>query len=433
MTAGVAYADGIATEIAGEGWAQQGPAPTVPLVECAPGGGFGILDALLEPLYALVREVTADPAAIYQASIVWDTACGEIQTSSDSLLALSRSVAAEQSGRFIDRLVETINEVATELHSLAHWTKASSQALQVVMRMLQILHALACEALRILADTASLVGELLWGSWPWEWDKKAQAIEEFAADVERFVTELKSIFDRTLQCFRDLARLVLDLYRAVVDRHSELETWLGGMISRIPPNAPPEPAPGTRYGSSGDVYNPPRQPFDGSSLGFSEDYERGYHHTYDLGYTDMTDEEIFALFRENFGHVFVPSRVADNTQLNAELEGVGQEVDTSLFGLELPGITSGGIRVREVTSNGFAVEATEGHPEYPGEVLFQITRTDDGRASFEVAAGYNETILDKHDPIGLEEANPYFAFITDKTVWSDMAYRIEDMASYGMP
>ena len=61
MTAGVAYADGIATEIAGEGWAQQGPAPTVPVVECAPGGGIGMLDALLEPLYALVAKPPRTP------------------------------------------------------------------------------------------------------------------------------------------------------------------------------------------------------------------------------------------------------------------------------------------------------------------------------------------------------------------------------------
>lgn len=431
MTALGSAPDIIADDIASEGWALNAPQSTGATIECGQPGGFGSLDFLLQPLYDLLREVTSEPAVIYESSLTWETHCGEVQEASDALKALCQEIDTSQQGGFAEQIVESVGEIAEDLHSHAHWIKVGSQALQVIMRILQILHSLVCEALRILESTASFVGEILFGSWPWEFGKKAQALDDFIDEVSSMIASLQDPLERALQCFRDLIRLLTDLYRAIVPMHEEIEAVIGRLINKLPGSEPPQVPPGTAEGPFGDVYNPGHTPFDGSELQFEETYDRGYHHVYDLGPTDMTEEELMAMFKENFGHVFVPSRVADNTQLNSQLEHEGQDVETSLFGIEIPGVTSGGIEVQQIADDGFVIRAAPDHPEHPGEVAFRITRDASGNARFEVAATYDQTILDKHDLGLLDESNAIFAFITDNTVWSDMSYRLEDMIRYG--
>lgn len=46
------------------------------------------------------------------------------------------------------------------------------------------------------------------------------------------------------------------------------------------------------------------------------------------------------MLEDDFGHLFLPSRVGDNSQLNMELEGEGQPIETSLFGTKIPEVTS---------------------------------------------------------------------------------------------
>ena len=65
-----------------------------------------------------------------------------------------------------------------------------------------------------------------------------------------------------------------------------------------------------------DRYSPGRVPYPGSDQVFENDYPLGYQHQYDLGSTDMTTEQLNEMLRQQFGHVFLPSRVGDNSQLN---------------------------------------------------------------------------------------------------------------------
>jgi len=136
------------------------------------------------------------------------------------------------------------------------------------------------------------------------------------------------------------------------------------------------------------------------------------------------------MLRSKFGHLFVPSRIGDDTQLNTQLTYVGQTVHTSLFGLNIPDVTAGAITVQQTASDGFVVAASKGHPEWPGEVAFRITNVD-GRAQLQVTGAYNDTILGKDDGGLPIDTNPAYAEISDKSIWGDMAGRITDELRYG--
>lgn len=431
MTITLTDADSTAAEIAGAGWAAPAPFGSED-PDCGSMPGVpGILLDLFRPLEELLLEVSGDPATLYHTSLDWETSCGHIQTSSDDLEALASTVEADQSGLFAEALAEALRTTSAALHSLADWTKAASQSLQVAMRISEILRALVCDAIRLVAGLAGTVGEVLFGSWPWQIDKKAEVIEEFALEVERAMQSCAEQLDRALQCFRELLRLLTDLFRAIVPIHEEIDAWFGRLAGLIPGGNSVPVDPAQQTGPGGAIYNVDQHPYPTSDLTFSRPYERGYQHRYDLGETDMTQEELMAMLQEDFGHLFLPSRVGDNSQLNMELDGEGQPIETSLFGTKIPGMTSGGIHVQQVSEDGFVIAADEDHPEYPGEVAFRLTRGPDGHAYLEITGAYEQTIFDRHDG-GLEwESNPTYAIVSDKAIWEDMSYRFRDRIRYG--
>jgi hypothetical protein len=245
--------------------------------------------------------------------------------------------------------------------------------------------------------------------------------------------------DRVLQALRELVRLLTDLYRAIIPFHQQLDALLGSLLNTLRPGAllgPLGNLPGLPSSSTGEVADPGPTPFPGSDQTFMNPHPLGYQHKYDLGPSNMTTEQLNEMLRKNFGHVFLPSRTGDNSQINMTLSPDGmdprtgdrQHIETSLFGMAVPGVTSGGIHVQQVTNDGFVIAADQGHPEYPGEVAFRV-RNVDGHATFEVSGAYDSTILNK---LGFSGAtNSAYSGISDVSIWADMQYRLKDAINYG--
>lgn len=169
-------------------------------------------------------------------------------------------------------------------------------------------------------------------------------------------------------------------------------------------------------------------PHPGSDQKFEKQYDLGYQHQYDLGQTDMTTEQLNEMPRQQFGQVFLPSRLGDNSQLDTQLTEEGQPIETSLFGMAIPEVAAGIIRVQQITEDGFVIAAEKGHPDHPGEVAFRL-RNVDGRAVFEVTGAYSETIF---GGLGFEgNTNGAYAGISDVSIRADMQYRLEDVINYG--
>ena len=430
MTA-LAVVDGIAARIDGGQWASGAPQRHAGADLCSSIPGFpGPLRPFVRPLEDMLELVTPDPAALYGASMAWEGTTGDIADAGETFRAVANAVDAQLSGLMAEATELVLRILAEAAHAVANWTKVVAQALQLCVTIFEVVRSLVCEALMLLGEFAGMVGEVLFGSWPWELGKKADAIREFTQDVDRFVSACGDAIDDVLQAARELVRLLTDLFRAIVPFHQEVDDALGAVIALVPGGTPPPVGPGSGSGPFGSQYNPSTTPYPGSDLQFENEYPLGYQHFYDLGATGLTTEQVNEIFRSEFGHLFIPSRVGDNTQLNMQLTDVGQQIETSLFGTAIPGVTTGDIRVQQITDDGFVIAAEPGHPEYPGEVAFRIT-SDGGRAQLEVTGVYSETILGRHDAGVPIDTNPPYAAISDLSIWADMQHRIEDRLRYG--
>lgn len=430
MTLTLEVGDSIAARIASRSWASGAPARGVNAGMCSQVPDFpGPLAWFVQPLEQILAAATPEPASLYAASMTWEVGCGDAADAAQILRARATAVAA-LSGRSARALEEALREAADGAQSLSNWAKVAAQALQLCVTFFEAVRDLACEALLLLSRLGDTIGGVIFGSAPWDLVAKANAIRDFADDVEQFVRAVARAFDDALQAARDLVRLLTDLYRAVIPVHGVIDALLGAILSSIPGGGIPAVPAGAGDGTFGETYHVSGHPFPGSDLAFTGSYDRGYLHSYDLGPTDLTQEQLMAMFQSEFGHLFLPSRVGDNSQISMQLTGPGQTIDTSLFGLDLRGITSGEITVAQVTSDGFRIAASPGHPEYPGEVAFHLT-VQNGRAQLQVAGAYDDTIIGSHDLGAPVETNPAYAFIADTTIWADMSSRIEDRLRYG--
>ncbi len=433
-TAVLPEADAAAARLAAGDWQNSLPVGGAGGDGCGSGlGGFASSIArFVQPLEELLERVTGDPAGLYHASHTWEVYSGDMQRVSESYTDALRQIQGHIQGITATVVEGSLTVLAAGTHSIADWAKVVSQVLQLCVRAVEIMRSLVCSGFELLSSAAGVIGDVLFGSWPWEIDEKAQAISDFADNCASVIDDVIDNIDRVLQALREMVRLVTDLYRAIVPFHQDIENLLGRLLERFPPGSIPGlgglPGLVPGDGSLGDTYNPGPVPYPGSDQRFRQDYPLGYQHEYDLGTTDMTTEQLNQMLREQFGHVFLPSRVGDNGQLDMQLTGEGQTIRTSLFGLGIPGVTAGDIQVQQITDDGFVIAAQEGHPEYPGEVAFRL-RNVDGRAVFEVTGAYDETILDGLGFGG--NTNGAYAGISDVSIWADMQYRLEDMMNYG--
>jgi len=429
MTLLLAEADSAASKVAANAWAAGAPTGG----GAATGGSFsfpGPLQHFVNPLEDLLDMFTGDPGVVYQTSMAWEYTTGDIADVYTQMNKLASEAQAVLKGETAEALEAVMREIAQGANSISNWTKAVAQALQLCVTIFETVRSMVTEALSLLKDFASTIGDVIFGSWPWELGKKADAIKDFVKEVEGFVDTCTEAGRNALKAGQELMRLITDLYRAIVPFHDKIDDLIGKIVNMIPGGETPPIPQGAGEGPTGDIYEPDQYPYPGSDLHFLDEHDRGYSHEYDLGPTTMTTEELNLMMRDEFGHLFVPSRLGDNTQLNAKLEGVGQTIDTSLFGLDITNVTSGNIEVTQLEPDGFVIQATEGHPEYPGEVAFRFT-TVDGHAKLEVTGAYDDTILGKHDFGAPVESNPAFALITDKSIWSDMQGRFRDRLKYG--
>lgn len=422
--------DSIAAQIASQSWAAGAPTSGGGS-PCSSIPGFpGPLSALVRPLEEILDMFTGEPGAVYSASRAWEQTTGDVADVSTAMEVLADQVSSQLQGLAAAAMEESLRTISEGSNSVANWTKAVSQGLQLCVTIFETVRSLVCEALNLLSDAAGTVGDVIFGSWPWEIDKKTDAIRDFARNVDEFVQSVKAAADNALKAARELVRLLTDLYRAIVPFHREIEQLIGRIVALVPGGTPPPIAPGSGTGSNGALYNPSNTPYPGSDLEFRGDYPLGYQHSYDLGATDLTTDQLNAMFRGEFGRLFVPSRVGDNSQLTMQLTGVGQTINTSLFGLDIPEVTSGEITVQQITDDGFVIAASPGHPEYPGEVAFRIT-SEDGRARLQVTGVYNDTILGRRDGGAPIDSNPAYAAISNYSIWADMQGRISDRLKYG--
>ncbi|MCM3501606.1 hypothetical protein M3667_06900 [Microbacterium sp. P26] len=427
-------ADSAASVLAAAGWQSQLPAPGAGGDDCGSGlSGFAsVIARFVAPLEDLLEEVTGDPAGLYHASHTWEVYAGDVQQVSQLYSDALRQIQGHVQGLTATVVEGSLALFAAGTHSIADWSKVVSQALQLCVRAVEIMRSLVCSGFELLSSAAGVIGDVLFGSWPWELDEKAQAISDFADNCAVVIDEVVANIDRVLQALRELVRLLTDLYRAIVPFHQNLENLIGQLLETFPPGSIPGvgglPGLAPNDGTFGDIDNPGPEPYPGSDQRFRQDYPLGYQHEYDLGTTDMTTAELNQMLRDQFGHVFLPSREGDNSQLNMQLTGEGQTIKTSLFGMGIPGVTAGDIQVQQITDDGFVIAAQPGHPEYPGEVAFRL-RNVDGRAVFEVTGAYDETILSGLGFGG--DTNGAYAGISDVSIWADMQYRLEDMINYG--
>ncbi|WP_341956725.1 hypothetical protein [Microbacterium sp. LWH13-1.2] len=433
-TAVLPEADAAASSLASGSWSSQLPPAGGAGDDCG-GGLSGFASEIMQfvrPLEQLLEQVAGDPAGLYQASHAWETYAGDVQSTSALYQQALTQISGHVQGITAVVVEGSLRVLQSATHSIADWSKVMSQALQLCVRAVEIMRSLVCAGFELLSTVGGSIKDLLFGSWPWELDKKAQVIQDFADNCAQVIAEVTSNIDRALQALREMVRLATDLYRAIIPFHQRLEDLLGELLEQFPPGkllGPLGGLPGAiPPGGMGDTYNPGPTPYPGSDHVFEGEYDLGYSHQFDLGETDMTTEQLNQMLQQEFGHVFLPSREGDNSQLNMQLTGEGQTIQTSLFGMGIPGVTAGDISVQQITDDGFVIAAQPGHPEYPGEVAFRL-RNVDGRGVFEVTGAYNETILESMGFSG--NTNPAYAGISDVSIWSDMQYRLEDMMNYG--
>lgn len=431
-----------ATALSGASWTSGLPAAGAGGQGCGQGlsGIAGVLMQFVQPLEHLMEQVQGDPAGLYHASIAWETVAGDAENAYLVLDAAHRAMGEVMKGQFAQTTEQVLGLLALGARELSDWSKVTSQMLQLGVRVVEIMRSIVCEAFELVSSLTGVVGDVAFGSWPWEVDKKVAAINRFADNCNRIVQDVVKNLDRVLQALRELVRLLTDLYRAIIPFHQQLDALLGKLLETMPPGkllGPFAALPGLPSSSTGEVTDPGPTPFPGSDQTFLNPHPLGYQHEYDLGPSNLTTEQLNEMLRTRFGHLFLPSRTGDNSQINMQLSpdgrnpvtGKPQGIETSLFGMAVPGVTSGGIHVQQVTNDGFVIAADEGHPEYPGEVAFRI-RNVDGHATFEVSGAYDSTILDK---LGFSGAtNSAYSGISDVSIWADMQYRLKDAINYGI-
>jgi len=428
-------ADSAAASLASSDWLSGLPSPGAGGDGCGSGlaGLASAISSFVQPLEDLMERVTGDPAGLYHASHTWEVYAGDVQAVSQIYTDTLAHIQGYVQGATAAAVEGSLRVFAACTHSIADWSKVVSQTLQLCVRVVETMRSLVCSGFELLSSAGGAIGDVLFGSWPWEIDEKTQAIRDFANNCAQVIDDVIDNIERVLQALRELVRLLTDLYRAIVPFHQELENLIGKLLADYPPG---DIFPGLgglpglvpRDGSLGDTYSPGPVPYPGSNQRFNASHPLGYQHQYDLGATDMTTSELNEMLRQQFGHVFLPSRAGDNSQLNMQLPAVGDTIKTSLFGMDIPKVTAGNIQVQQITDDGFVIAAQRGHPEFPGEVAFRL-RNADGRAVFEVTGAYDETILAK---LGFDgNTNGAYAGISDVTIWADMQYRLEDMITYG--
>lgn len=428
-SAALAEADALAAQIASNAWATGAPYEPAPFARHAPMQISPIFAIYVWPLEQLLEEVKGNSAGlIYEASTRWQDATAFTADVYSALTATSDLVRRQSAGLASEQLASVLAYISQVSHSTSNWTKVISQALQLCMRILETVQLVTHEALALLARYANSLGEVLL-TWPWEFEKRARIVHDFAQSAEQFVRVCGEAVGNTIQAIRELVRLLFDLYRALIPIHTEIEAAIGEVVAGIGGGETPEVEPGRPKGIFNDIYNTPVFPFPGSALELKS-RDRGYEHDYELGETNLSTEGLNELFRSEFGRLFLPSRVGDNTQLSIDSLAEGQVISTSLFGTSIPEVTAGEIVVKQLEPDGFVVETLEGHPEHPGEVAFRLT-VEDGKARLQVTASYDDTILGKHDFGWQGETNPAFATISNVSVWSDMQHRIRDRLRYG--
>lgn len=427
-------ADEAASALATGSWQTQLPFRGAAGDNCGSGlsGIASVLMVFVRPLEELHEKVIGDPAGLYQASSDWEAYSGFVQSASETLDAALKSIEGKLEGLAAAAAEGVLWLLAAATHALSSWTKVVSQALRVAMRAVEIMRSLVCEGYELLASVAAAVGGLAFGTWPWEVEKKAQIIRDFAANCTKIIQSVLANIDRALQALRELVRLVTDLYRAVIPFHQAIEDAIGRLIEVFPPSDIPGigqlPGLVPSDGRFNEIENPGLYPYPGSDLKFDREFPLGYHQQYDLGASDMTTEELNELLRSQFGHIFSPAQDGDNSQINGQLTGPGQIFHLSLFGMNIPGATGGDIEVLQVGEDGFVVAARPGHPEHPGQVAFRVHSVN-GRAVLEVTGAFDETFLTKFGFDG--DTTGAYAGMTDQTVWSDMGNRLADMIRYG--
>lgn len=421
--------DVLVKELESQSWAV-GTTVLADLSPCAATPHFpSAIRRFVRPLEDMMDDFYPQPSSLYEASQTWLTATGNVADTAEDLNRLRLEMWGLE-GNLAQGIAETLIQVADDAHDVANWTKVVSQALELCVTIFESVRIAVCQALNLLAEYARTFGDVFFGSWPWEASKKADAVWAFAREVERAVEACATLLDQTLQAGRDLVRLLADLQRAIYRFHDEVERILGNVAGLIPEGEPPAIEVGTPAGDYGEIYYPPKVPFDGSDLRIDGDYPLGYHHSYDLGATDLSQEELMTMFQENFGRLFVPGQVGDHTQLNMHLTHEGQLIETSLMGTAIPKVTTGMIEVRQITADGFSIIAEEDHPEYPGEVAFRLT-VENGRARLQVAGAYEDTVMGRHD-FGVDtNTNQLYGVISNHAIWADMSHSIQDMLQYG--
>jgi len=264
-----AWSDGVSTRA---GSSQSGSSPSFP----------SPLAAFVRPLEDLLDMFTGNPGAVYRTSSEREGTTGDIADVNTMMTRLANEVMRELSGKAAQKLEAALRYIAECAHSISNWTKAVSQALQVCVTIFESVRSLASEALRLLSGFVESIGDVVFGSWPWEVSKKADAIKEFARSVERFVKVCTEAANNALKAARELVRLITDLYRAIVPFHEELEAMIAKVVALVPGGTPPTVRSGEHGGPNGALYNPSHTPYAGSDLRIVGDYTLGYKDSYDL-------------------------------------------------------------------------------------------------------------------------------------------------------
>ena len=130
-------------------------------------------------------------------------------------------------------------------------------------------------------------------------------------------------------------------------------------------------------GGNANDYSYPSDPVNGFDLtGLFK-----YSLKYDLGESDMSPEELFGYWSENFDAMF-PIDGAPDT-----LPGNGKNIDLNVAKLPFP------VTVSRVTKTGFRLDTRLGHPDHKGWIEFNIERGANGHLVLKIHASVSDASL----------------------------------------